>query len=79
MVEREVLHLTARGRDPLRRRGQEEQQAHDDAVDRQRDGDDGDGQTDRIEDREDARRRHVDLLAHRRRLDELVGAGHHCT
>ena len=39
--------------------------------------DDRDGEPGRVEDRQDARRRHVDLLAHGRRVHDLVVLGGH--
>ena len=55
-------------RDPPDRRPEEQQQAHDDHRPRERDPDDGDRQTGRVEDRDDARLGHVDVLARRRGL-----------
>jgi hypothetical protein len=57
--------------------GEEEQSAADDEDQRDRDPDDREREAGRVEDRQPARRRHVDLLTDRRGVDDVLGLLHH--
>src|SRR6478736_9213085 len=63
MFERKVRDVAARVRDPHDRREDEEEAAEPDQVPGQRQRDDRQRQRGRVDERQDARRRHVHLFA----------------
>jgi hypothetical protein len=76
MVERELVHLAPRVADPDRGGDQEQHEPRDHHDQRDRDPDDRDRDADRVEDREDARVRQVDLLARGGHIRDVVALGH---
>ena len=69
--------LARRRADPDHGRDEEEHEADDHADRGDRDGHDRDREADGVEDRQPARRRHVDLLADGRGGADSVGVLHH--
>src|SRR6187549_2379045 len=62
VIQRELRDVAARVRDPLDRRDQEDGPEERDEHPRERDADDRQRERGRVDERDDARGRHVDLL-----------------